>query len=135
MGILSVLVAAVAVYILGALWYSPVLFGNKWITLMGIKIDKKKQAQMKGKAIKGYIGTFFANIVMAIVLSFFVSMSGAANFVEGMALGAITWLGFLATTSLGSIFWEGRPFALYFLNISHHLVSLSLMGGILAFLG
>ena len=41
MSVLSVLVAAAAVYILGALWYSPVLFGNKWITLMGIKIDKK----------------------------------------------------------------------------------------------
>ena len=42
---LAVLIAALASYVLGALWYSPVLFGKLWMKLS--KIDPKNMDAAK----------------------------------------------------------------------------------------
>jgi hypothetical protein len=39
---LAVLVSGVAIFILGALWYSPVLFAKTWSRLMGMTAEKIK---------------------------------------------------------------------------------------------
>ena len=36
----AVLVSIVAMMVIGALWYSPVLFGNTWLRLIGKKPEE-----------------------------------------------------------------------------------------------
>ena len=40
---LAVLVAAVAMFGLGAVWYSPVLFLNPWVKAAGLEVDHAKR--------------------------------------------------------------------------------------------
>ncbi len=65
---LAVVVAAVASMIIGAIWYSPRVFGRMWMRLTGKTMD-----QMAGQnAGRAYLVTFFGSLVMAWVLAMFV---------------------------------------------------------------
>ncbi len=127
---LAVLIAAVVSFAIGAFWYSPAGFGKQWAAMMGITFDKspeKKKAANKAMAI-AFVGT----LVMAYVLAHFVDYVEATTFGAGIVLGFWLWLGFLATSALGSVLWEGKPVKLYLINASYQLVNVAIMGGILA---
>lgn len=127
----AVLVAAVVNMIIGALWYSPVLFGNLWMRWSGIdkkSIDKSRQ---KGMA-KSYIAVFISTLVMAFVLAHFIKYTESTTVSDGMQAGFWLWLGFIATVSLGSVLWENKPIKVWVLNNAHNLFGMLVMGSILA---
>ena len=125
---LAVLVAAVVAHVVGFLWYGP-LFGKKWMSLMKLTDKDKEKAKQKGMA-KTIIGSFLSTLVMAYILALLVGYAGL-NPVTGAATGALAWVGFLATSQLGMVFWENKPWSLYFLSTGHYLVTLVVMGAIL----
>ncbi|MBI3026774.1 DUF1761 domain-containing protein, partial [Candidatus Woesearchaeota archaeon] len=49
-----------------------------------------------------------------------------------VVLGFWVWIGFLATTQIGMVLWEGKPIKLYIINTLHYLVVLAVMSAILA---
>jgi hypothetical protein len=117
--------------VLGALWYSPLLFGKQWIKLMGF--SKKEVAAKKKKPMGGTLaGAFIAALVMAYVMAHFVQYTRAVGPVMGATTGFWLWLGFIAPVIIGSVFWEGKPVKLYVLNVSHWLVLMLVTGAILA---
>jgi hypothetical protein len=127
---LALLASCIAAYAIGFIWYGP-LFGKAWMKLSGITPKMVAAAKKKGVA-KTYVLGFLHLAVMAYVLVHIVRYAQAATFSEGMIAGLWSWLGFLATTQLGSVLWDGKPFRLYVLNTLHYAVSLAVMGGILA---
>ena len=90
--------------------------------------EMKKKSNMPLKMIVGYIST----LVMACVLSLFIQYTGASTPLQGAMTALWAWLGFVATVTLGSVLWEGKPVKLYLLNAAHYLVALLVMGAILA---
>ena len=70
------------------------------------------------------------SLVTAFVLGYLIDMIGKDVY-TGILLALLAWLGFIVTTSLGSVLWEGKPVSLYVLNILFHLVNLVVMGLIL----
>lgn len=127
--VLPILGAAVAAMIIGALWYSPVGFGNAWIKLSGVSKATLAKAKKRGMG-KIYAAAFASNLVMASVLAFFLT-GPQASAISGAVTAAVIWLGFIATMSLGMVLWEGKPFKLYLLNNGHELLTLVVMGAIL----
>ena len=128
---LAILVSSVVSMMLGALWYSPLLFGKEWMKLMGI--DEKKMKGMKKKGVaKSYILGFIGNLITTFVLAHFVRYTGAESFIDGMQTALLIWIGFVATVMLGTILWEGKPVRLYLINSAYYLVMLLIAGGILA---
>ena len=125
---LAILVASVVSYIIGALWYSPLLFGKMWCKLMNFTEKDMEKAKAKGMA-KNYITMFISVVVMAYVLSQFVVVG--QGWMLGAKVGTLIWFGFLATSMLSKVLWEGKPFALYAINTLHYLVVLVIMGSIL----
>ena len=132
MNYLAIFVVALGVYVLGALWYSPLLFGNQWMKLVGFSKKDMEKAKKDGKMGLRYGAMFLSVLVLTYVLAYFVGALGAVTFVSGLLVGFWAWLGFLATTMLGMVLWENKPFTLYLLNASHYLVILALAGGVLA---
>ncbi|MBI2669285.1 DUF1761 domain-containing protein [Candidatus Woesearchaeota archaeon] len=124
----AVLVAAIVSYILGALWHSPLLFGKLWMRLSKVQDTEETKKHMA----KSYILTFLTVLVMSYVLAHFVDYAEATTLVGGLLAGFWAWLGFVATIELGAVLWENKPFGLYLFGASYHLVSLLLMGAILA---
>jgi hypothetical protein len=127
---LAVLVSSVIAMIIGSLWYR-VLFGKAWIKLMNINEKQIKESKNKGMA-KSYFIMFISLLVMNYVLAHFIQYTQSNKFSLGMETGFWIWLGFLATTMLGIVLWENKPFKLYLINASNYLVMLLISGGILA---
>lgn len=127
----AVLAAAVASFIIGGLWYSPVLFGNAWMESGGITKKTMETAHKKGLG-KSYFIAFFGGLLTAYILAHFAKYLTAQTFSEGMIAGFWIWLGFVVPILLGSVLWEGKSFRFYMINALYYLVSLEVMGGILA---
>jgi hypothetical protein len=128
---IAVLVAAIVSFVIGGLWYSPVLFGNLWM-----KLNKITQAQIsaakKKSMSKNYIGQFIVLLVTAYVLAYGVDFAQATTIGAGIQAGFWIWLGFVATFTFGSVLWQGKSFKLWVLDNAHNLLSLAVSGAILA---
>lgn len=127
---IAVFASAVIAMVSGFLWYGP-LFGKQWMKLMGFTKSDMEKAKAKGMG-KSYGMMLVSAVVMSYVLAIFVSMSDASSAVEGAIIAFWTWLGFVATVSLSSVLWENKSYSLYYLNVGYYLVSLVLMGALLA---
>ena len=130
----AVLAAAVASMVVGFLWYGPV-FGKQWIALMGFTKEAMDAAKQKGMA-KAYILMTVGSLVMAYVLAHGLTFGNAYLNMYGVAAGLQGafwyWLGFVAPVLLGAVLWEGKSWKLWFLQAGYYLVSMLVMGAILA---
>jgi surface polysaccharide O-acyltransferase-like enzyme len=127
----AVLAAAIANWLLGALWYSPLLFADRFIALM--EWDQLQLAQMSSQShVREIAVAFVVSIVTAYVIALLISHTNARTVVDGIKLGVLLSLGLLFTTSLESVLFELRKPGLYFINNGYHLVGFIIMGAILA---
>lgn len=124
----AVLVAAVVNFVVGWIWYGP-LFGDVWKKLMGLSDQSMKS--MKLTPMQAMSMGFVVALVMAYVLAHYASIVGITTIGGAFQLSFWTWLGFMATVSIGSYLWEGRPFKLFVLNAAEQLVALFLMAVVL----
>jgi len=126
----AVLVAAVAAFILGWLWYGPV-FGKKWMAMEGFTMESMRAMKMKPVVaiILGFIMTYITACVLAwlgAALSF-----GGTGVMGALQLAFWPWLGFTMTTLASKWLWEGKSFALFVFNAIHGYVALFVMALVL----
>lgn len=127
----AILVCAVLNIVLGFFWYT-MIFSKTWMKLMGIDPDHLSEPAAQKAAIHGYFASFLSYIVMAIILSYFVVLTGASTVWEGLRLGFLCWLGFSFTSMIPYHYFMMKPIKLAFINTSYPLVGMSMMGMILA---
>lgn len=123
----AVLVAAAVNMGVGAAWYSGSLFGKQWAKAIGGKIE-----DMKARANQGYSISIVGALVMAFILSHFVSYAGSTTFADGLVTGFWLWLGFIAFIVASTVVFEGRNWKLWQINAGYWLVVLLINGGLLA---
>lgn len=116
---LAVLVAALAYFMLGAIWYSKALFGSKWAALVGLDMSNPDKNKGMGKMMAG---TFLLIIVTCIALAILVHRLDLFAIASALKLGLITGICFAATAVSISFIYESRPTALYFIDCGYHLV-------------
>ena len=127
----AVAASAAGYWVLGALWYSPLLFARPFIALKGY--SPEQLAAMQTQSHAGETGlAFVTSLVLAYVLAHFVKFTGAETAASGALAGFWLWLGFVATTNLSTVLFEGRPAGLYLINNGYHLAGLLGMGALLA---
>ena len=131
--LVSVLVAAVASFIIGFMFHGP-LFGNLWMKLANIHpTGNEKFSDMIPQMLKNLL----ANIVCAYVLAMFIFVTESyynniGNIVGGMGIAFWAWLGFLVTSSSMDVIWMGKSNKLWLFEIVSSLVSFIAMGAIIA---
>ncbi len=107
----AVIVATLVHYILGGLWYSPLLFGNKFVQIInwspGKLAEVEKQSHAKELAI-----AFVASLVLVYILAHFVQYTKATSAMAGIQTAFWLWLGFIVTTQLATVIFEQRPLGL-----------------------
>jgi len=91
----AVLVAGVVYFVLGGLWYSPLLFAKPWMAALG---KTEEQIRQQGGAIGAYAISFIGSLISAFVLAMFVRMQAPASLQTGLTTGFFVWFGFVATT-------------------------------------
>ena len=127
----AVIVATLVHYILGGLWYSPLLFGNKFIQLINWTPEQLRQVESQSHA-KELVLAFVMSLVLVYILAHFVQYTKATNAVGGIQTAFWIWLGFVVTTQAPTVIFEGRSFGLFAINVAYQLVGCALAGAILA---
>ncbi len=130
LNLVKVFVGAMIYFVIGSLWYSPLLFANAWMKLVGL--TKEKIGANKGNMGVMMGGTFLSNLVLSFVLSRFVDMAGYTSFIEGVMMGFWIWLGFVATTMVPDYLYLRKSTKLFLITSGYHLVSLLVLGGLMA---
>ena len=125
---LAVLIAAVITFVIGGLWYSPAMFGRRWMMAVG----KTEEECKKGNRSVALIGAFVAALMMAYVLAIFIGFAQAQTILQGVTIGLWSWVGFVAAPTLSNYLFSGWPRDLYLINNTYYLVSLLVMGALLA---
>jgi hypothetical protein len=133
---LAVAVAAAVYFVIGAVWYMG-LFGKIWSELMGFnKLSKKEKEAVQKKMGMSMAINFVACLVAAYCMAYSVLSGSAFYHVAGVAAGLQSgfwiWLGFIVTSQINSVIWDGRPVKLYLINVGYYLVSYLAIGTILA---
>lgn len=124
-----VLVSALALWFLGALWYSPVLFAKPWMAALGIVPNPDMKNKMM---LSGMIASLVGDLVMAFIMLHFIIWSHVCSFAGGAFIGFISWLGVFAATQVAQGIYEGKPFKLFLINGAYFLIGMAGMGGLLA---
>jgi hypothetical protein len=127
--LVALILAALANGIIGALWYSPLLFGKIWIKAMG----KSKEDFDKSGANVGYILTMIGALISAFTLTILINLLDVITIGGGALVGLITGIGIAAMREMAPTFFEGRKKILYLISISYHITSLTVMGAIIAY--
>lgn len=128
----AILGCVVASMVLGFVWYMW-LFGKQWTDLMGW--GDKTEAELKelqSGAMPGYAVMIVGGLVMALVLHATLHAAGAATIGSAMIVAALLWLGFVATSTLGTAMFSQQKMPLWFINQAYVLVQMLIMAAILA---
>ena len=125
---IAVLVATLASFALGALWYSPALFGKAWQREAGLSDEQ---------LAKGNKARIFG---LTLVLAFLAAWN-FANFLGprpslalGLGAGASAGLLWVAGSMGINYLFERKSFKLFAINAGYHTVQFAIFGLVLALL-
>ncbi|MEP7065512.1 MAG: DUF1761 domain-containing protein [Gemmatimonadota bacterium] len=121
----AILVAAVAAFVLGALWYSPPVFGRVWQRANAFRAGEPDKA---GAATM--LTAFLLTLVMSANLALFLNDS-KTTLAWGATAGFLAGFGWV-TMGIGIVsIFERKPWSYVFVNGGYLTVALVVMGAIL----
>jgi hypothetical protein len=121
----AVLCAAVASFVIGGLWYSPLLFYRPWLRAAGLNEEQLRHGNMA--MIFGL--SLLLQLLAAFVLAMF--LGAEVDWTFGASAGFMVGAGWVATAFGVVYLFERRPVALFFINGGYNLVVYTVMGTIL----
>ena len=133
---LAIVVAAVAAWIFGAVYYG--VLGRKWIEAQGKTIEQcKAETAGKSTAAKAmpFVLSFVAELLMASTLSGIMFHIGIYTERAGAFSGFMCWLGFVLTTVAVNNAYTFRKVTLTAIDSGHWLGVLVIIGAILGWFG
>jgi hypothetical protein len=123
---IAILAAALSTFVIGGLWYSPLLFGTAWMRANGFT-DQQVAGFNKARA---FGGAFVLALLMATNLAFFLA-DEKTTVTWGMAAGALAGAGWVAA-AIGIVgLFENRSWSYILINAGYQIVAFVVMGAIL----
>jgi Protein of unknown function (DUF1761) len=117
---LTVIVAAAIVFLIGAVWYSPPIFGKQWSEVVGKKPSPPALALSAA-----------TTLASAIMLAVLISWSGAFAYRWGALLGVIGWVAFSGCAAVANIGFEPTRSKLTVINTTYQLLGFVIMGALI----
>ena len=116
------LIAALSAFILGGLWYSPVLFGKAWQREAGLSDEQLAQSN---KAL--VFGTSFILCLIAAV-AFSMVITPEASFFMALHSGVGIGLAWVATSFGVNYLFEQKSLKLWLINAGYHSMQFTIYG-------
>lgn len=124
----AVVVAALASYVVGGIWYAPPVLGNRWMKLLGLK---KKDMQGGNMVFQFGLSGVLA-LVMAVGLATLMCALDFTTVRQGAFLGFLVALVFVsANRGVHSLFERKGGFELFVINMGHDVAYFALAGAII----
>ncbi len=123
---LAVLVAAVSAFVIGSVWYSPILFGKGWQNALGLSEEDIKNANM----VKIFGTSFVLMLIMAfgLTLATNVLYPNGLNWLTGVKVGFFVGIFFISTSYGVNILYQRKSFKLWAIDSSYQVLLLGIMG-------
>ncbi len=121
----AIAVAAISSFVLGGLWYSPLMFGKTWMAETGITEESAQQQNMA----KIFGLAFIASIIISFNLAMFLGPERTMN--TGLFYGFLTGFGWVTMAFGINDLFEQRSFKLFAINAGYHTVGFTIMGAII----
>lgn len=125
---LAVLCAALSSFLLGSIWWSPIMFEKAWKEECGFTDEFLR----KGNMAKIFGLSFIFILVMAYNLAFFVGAPGI-NAIMGALYGLLTGFGWVAMGIFVLGLFERKSWRYMLINSGFMIVSFTIMGLILGY--
>ncbi|HEX2861374.1 MAG TPA: DUF1761 domain-containing protein [Lacunisphaera sp.] len=127
----EVLTVAVIGFLLGWLWYSPLLFAKPWMKEMKITEEQMKASAQKGMA-RFFILAFLFTLLSTFGLAAFLNAHRPTWWGGGALVGGFFGLCVVGARLLNSGVWEQRSGRLLAINVGHEVALFAVQGTILA---
>ena len=121
---LAVLIGAIGYFLLGAIWYSPVMFAKKWQDYVGMDMTSPDAKKGMGQTM---LTSFILMLVCAVGISLLAVRLDLHGALSGLKLGFITGLCFSGTAIHIAYLYEKKPLGLHLINALY-----SVFGNIIA---
>ncbi len=119
----AIVVATVAGFLIGGVWYSPVLFANAWMRESGVT----KEEAGKSNIAKIFGLAFVYTFVMAFNLAMFMNAPGV-TLAKGAFWGFLTGFGWIAMAMFITGLFERKSVTYMLINAGYMVVALTVMG-------
>ncbi|MDX1479866.1 MAG: DUF1761 domain-containing protein [Saprospiraceae bacterium] len=123
---LAVIVAAVASFAVGALWYGPPLFFNAWKKANGLTDEDLARAN----PVRNYGISFILALIICYNLAFFLS-DADTDWVWGATAGLLAGFGWAAAAFMTIALYEMRSMKYILINVGYIIVYFTLAGFII----
>lgn len=123
---LAVLGAAVAGFLIGGLWFSPVMFAKPWMAAIG------KKAEELGKPAPAMATSFATTLAMATALALIVVKMTNITVLGGLRLGLAIGVGVVLMGMISDYGFTNNSKTLLWIHGSYHVTMVTLMTVILA---
>ncbi len=120
----AVIVAAASTFAVGGMWYSPILFGRRWMALTGLS-----EPELAGGAGRVFGGALVLQLVMTLNLAFFLGPDPSVAFAVGASFAA--GFGWVALGMGVTYLFERKPLGLWLIDGGYHTVAFTLVGLVL----
>jgi uncharacterized protein DUF1761 len=130
---LAVIVGAVVYFVIGAVWFSPMLFSKPWMAAIGWD-ESRPRPEMSPVT---YVGPAIFYLVSAIATGLLAKATGTDTLTEGILLGLVVGVGYaLVVTATDALFDPNKPkpWNWFAISGSYHLLSLVIVGAIFGLL-
>ena len=121
---IGIIVATVVAFVIGGVWYSPILFAKPWMRENGFS-DEDHQ----GALLRMFGGSFVLLLITSYVLSLIIGPD--ATVVEGLRVGLSVGAAFVAVAMGVTYLFERKSSTLFLINAGYHIVSFTIMGTII----
>lgn len=122
----AVIAAAIAAFAAGMVWYSPAMFGKKWMKMNGVtekeaaKYKEKNKDQMMGMMIT----TVVVSAITAFVLANLLVLLNITTLFSAVQLAFWLWIGFQATSAYLLVLYEKKSMDWWIISAGYNLVGL-----------
>jgi hypothetical protein len=116
------LISALSAFILGGLWYSPLMFGKVWQREVGLSNEQLAAANR----LKIFGGSFILCLIAAIAFSMVITPE--ASFFMAFHSGVGIGLFWIATSFGVNYLFEQKSLKLWLINAGYHSLQFTLYG-------
>lgn len=125
---LAVLVAAVASFLIGGVWYGAI-FAKPWQRLSGLSDEQAKALGANPAKTFGILA--LCDVLAALTLAILAQKTAVASLIDGIGLGLLCWILAMAAFVLSTYTASGKKLGLLEIDATKLALCLIAMGAIL----
>lgn len=127
---LAIIVGVIINQALGAGWYSAL--AKPWMAGVGLTMEDVEAMKGTPRQWYPYVVAIVSALVFTVGLAVVIQGLGSEGVVEGLILGLLAAIGFIATSYATTYSFEGRSLKIFLINTGYPVISYGIIGVLLA---